>query len=144
MAKIRANNSVLHSLAERMFVEEGMTAKAIANAIDMTEQTIGRWRKSGEWDKKRTRHLQAPQNIKKAIDEEVARLTQGYEPSLDMKAIKSAIDASKSISTELSAQVVYSVFKEFDNWIASQDPEQAIAFLEWHKLFLLYKAQQES
>lgn len=143
MANLRINNSVLHSLAERMFVEEGMTAKAIASAIDMSEQTIGRWRKAGEWDRKRERFLQAPQNIKKAIDTEVSRLTQGYEPSLDMKAIKSAIDASKAIATELSTQVVYSVFKEFDNWVASQDPEQAIKFLEWHKLFLLHKAQQE-
>ncbi len=44
MAK-RVNNEPLRALAEKMFVEEGMTAKAIASSIDVTEQTIGRWRK---------------------------------------------------------------------------------------------------
>ncbi len=143
MAK-RVNNSVLHSLAQRMFVEEGMTAKAIADAIDMSEQTIGRWRKGGSWDERRKQHLQAPQNIKKAITEELQRLTSGYDATLDMKAINDAIKAQREISDEIGTQAAYSVFKEFDNWMASQDPEQAIQFLEWHKLFLIHKAQQES
>lgn len=143
MAK-RVNNSIVHSLAERMFVEEGLTAKAIADATDMSEQTIGRWRKDGNWDEKRKQFLQAPQNIKKAITEELQRLTSGYEAQLDMKAINAAIKAQREISDEIGVQVVYSVFKEFDNWMASQDPEQAIKFLEWHKLFLINKAQQES
>lgn len=143
MAK-RVNNSVIHSLAERMFVEEGLTAKAIAEATDMSEQTIGRWRKDGGWEDKRKQFLQAPQNIKKAITEELQRLAQGYDPRLDMKAINDAIKAQREISDEISTQVVYSVFKDFDNWMSSQDPEQAIKFLEWHKLYLLFKAQQES
>lgn len=142
MAK-RVNNSIVHSLAERMFVEEGLTAKAIADATDMSEQTIGRWRKDGNWDEKRKQFLQAPQNIKKAITEELQRLTSGYEAQLDMKAINAAIKAQREISDEIGVQVVYSVFKEFDNWMASQDPEQAVKFLEWHKLFLIHKAQQE-
>ncbi len=140
----RVNNSVIHSLAERMFVEEGLTAKAIAETTDMSEQTIGRWRKDGKWEEKRKQHLQAPQNIKKAITEELQRLTAGYEPKLDMKSINAAIKAQRDISDEISTQVVYSVFKEFDNWMSSQEPEQAVKFLEWHKLFLLNKAQQEN
>ncbi len=143
MAK-RVNNSIVHSLAERMFVEEGLTAKAIAEATDMSEQTIGRWRKDGGWDSKRKKFLQAPQNIKKAITEELQRLSSGEEPQLNMKAINEAIKAQREISDEIGTQVVYSVFKEFDNWMSSQDPEQAVKFLEWHKLFLLHKAQQES
>ncbi len=90
MAK-RVNNSVIHSLAERMFVEEGLTAKAIAEATDMSEQTIGRWRKDGGWEDKRKQFLQAPQNIKKAITEELQRLAQGYDPRLDMKAINDVL-----------------------------------------------------
>lgn len=36
MAQKRTNNSTLMELARRMFVEEGMTAKAIAGTIEVT------------------------------------------------------------------------------------------------------------
>jgi hypothetical protein len=48
------------------------------------------------------------------------------------------------MSDETSTQVVFTVFREFDNWMAEQDPDVAAQFLEWHKLFLLHKAQQET
>lgn len=46
----RVNNEPIRAMAERMFVEDGMTAKAIANALDVSEQTIGRWRKGIQGD----------------------------------------------------------------------------------------------
>ena len=70
MAK-RVNNEPIRAMAERMFVEDGMTAKAIANALDVSEQTIGRWRKGIQgdisWDDKKTQFLSAPNNIKKVL-----------------------------------------------------------------------------
>ena len=64
MAQKRTNNSTLMELARRMFVEEGMTAKAIANTIEVTEQTIGKWRKgigtnTISWDEQRSQYLSA-------------------------------------------------------------------------------------
>lgn len=135
------------SLAQRMFVEEGMNAKNIANTIGVTEQTIGKWRKGVglnpvSWDTLRQQHLSSPHNIKKALNRELSDLVEGKEPTLDMSAINSAIKALQAVSDETSVETVYSVFKEFDNWMSEQDPEMAIQFLEWHKLFLLHKAQQ--
>jgi hypothetical protein len=60
-----------------------------------------------------------------------------------MKAINEAIRALQQMTSETSTEVVFTVFREFDNWMADQDPQMAITFLEWHKLFLLQKAQQE-
>lgn len=148
MTQKRTNNSVLMALAQRMFVEEGMTAKNIANTIGVTEQTVGKWRKGVgtnpvSWDTLRQQHLSAPHNIKKALNRELSDLVEGKEASLDMSAINAAIKALQSMSDETSTQTVYSVFKEFDNWMGEQDPNMAIQFLEWHRLFLLHKAQQE-
>ena len=138
MAQKRTNNSTLMELARRMFVEEGMTAKAIANTIEVTEQTIGKWRKgigtnTISWDEQRSQYLA----------KELTRLVEGGEATLDMGAINSAIKAIQSMTDETSVETVYSVFKEFDSWMSEQDPEMAIAFLEWHKLYLLHKAQNQ-
>nr|DAU74061.1 MAG TPA: Protein of unknown function (DUF1804) [Caudoviricetes sp.] len=134
-------------MAERMYVEEGMTAKAIANAIDVTEQTIGRWKKGIQgdisWDEKRNQYLSAPSNIKKILTNELIHLSKGGDATLDIKAITDITKAIATMSEKVSTQVVFSVFKEFDMWMSEQDPERAIQFMEWHKIFLLHKAQNE-
>lgn len=145
MAK-RTNNNALYGLAKRMFVEDGMNAKAIARALDKPEQTIGRWRKGiGKdpmtWDEERASFLATPFNLKKLLAQELANLVEGHEPSLDLKAIQAAIKALQDLNDEISIEVIYTLFKEFDNWMASQDPEEAEQFMEWHKLFLLEKAK---
>lgn len=148
MAK-RTNNDQIRAMAERMFVEDGMTAKAIASATEKTEQTIGRWRKGiGEnpisWDDKRKEFLAAPHNIKKILMDELTKVAEGKDPEINVKAIADITKVIDSLSDKVSIQIVYTVFKEFDNWVAEQDPDIAISFLEWHKLFLLHKAQQEN
>ena len=147
MAK-RVNNEPIRAMAERMFVEDGMTAKAIANALDVSEQTIGRWRKGIQgdisWDDKKTQFLSAPNNIKKVLMNELTHLSKGGDATLDVKAIKDITSVIETLSDRVAAPIVFAVFKEFDAWMATQDPEIAISFLEWHKLFLLHKVQNEA
>ena len=85
MAK-RVNNEPLRAMAERMFVEEGMTAKSIAAALDITEQTVGRWRKGIQgdvsWDDKKTQFLSAPSNIKKLLMNELNHLSTNFSSFL--------------------------------------------------------------
>ena len=135
MAK-RVNNEPIRAMAERMFVEDGMTAKAIANALDVSEQTIGRWRKGIQgdisWDDKKTQFLSAPNNIKKVLMNELTHLSKGGDATLDVKAIKDITSVIETLSDRVSAPIVFAVFKEFDAWMATQDPEIAISFLEWH------------
>ncbi|HAP94549.1 MAG TPA: hypothetical protein DCP54_02115, partial [Chryseobacterium sp.] len=115
----RVNNEPVRALAEKMFVEEGMTAKAIAETIDVTEQTIGRWRKGIQgdisWDEKRTQFLSAPNNIKKVLMTELKDLSEGKDASIDVKAISAVTKAIELLSDKVSAQIVMAVFKEFDS-----------------------------
>jgi transposase len=147
MSSKRVNNEPLRALAEKMFVEEGLTAKAIAETVGVTEQTIGRWRKGIQgdvsWDEKRNSFLSAPNNIKKVLMNELSDLAEGKDSRIDVKAISAVTKAIELLSDKVSAQIAMAVFKEFDSWMAVQDPEAAISFLEWHKMFLMYKAQQE-
>ncbi|MFV0506794.1 MAG: DUF1804 family protein [Bacteroidales bacterium] len=147
--KRSANNSQLHTLAEKMYVEECLSAKAIAESLSISAQTVGRWKakkdsNSENWDDKRARFKREPYNIRKLINEELARLTRGEEQTLDMKAINEAIKAQEAISKGVSCEAVYTVFREFDVWMSQHDAELAVKFTEWHKQFLILKAQEES
>lgn len=147
MAK-RTNNDTMRTLAERMFVVEGMTAKAIAETVGVTQHTIGRWRKGiGEkpvsWDDLRRDYLTAPHNLKKVLMDELQKVAEGNDPNINVKALADINKVLDSLTDKVSVQLVFTVFKEFDNWMAKQDPEIAISFLEWHKLFLHHKALQK-
>ncbi len=74
---------------------------------------------------------------------ELSDLAEGKDSRIDVKAIAAVTKAIELLSDKVSTQIVMAVFKEFDSWMAVQDPEAAISFLDWHKMFLLYKAQQE-
>ena len=146
MAK-RVINEPLRAMAERMFVEEGMTAKSIAAALDITEQTVGRWRKGIQgdisWDDKKAQFLAAPHNTKKVLMNELNHLSKGGDATIDVKAIADVTKVISTLSEKVSAQIVFTVLREFDNWMATQDTDKAIEFLDWHRTFLLYKAQNE-
>ncbi len=141
-------NQKKRAIAERMFIEEGMTAKAIAEALDVSEVTVSRWRKGrkGEknWDLRRAEVLAAPHKIKELLVKQLELIASGQKATIDADALAKISKVLENINGKLSVQVVISVFKEFDNWMAEQDPETAVKFLEWHKQFILYKASIET
>jgi transposase-like protein len=140
-------NQAKKVMAERMFVEDGMTAKAIAEQLDVSEQTLSKWRKGKEgeksWDDKRAEMLASPHKIKEILLKELILVAGGGTSKVDADALAKINKVIESLSDKISVQVVFSVFKEFDNWMADQDPKTAVLFTEWHKQFLLYKINLE-
>ena len=143
----KLTNEKKRGLAERMFIDDGMTAKAIAAELETTEQTLTRWRKgrTGEknWDIRRAELLAAPHKIKEILTKELQNIAEGNKPAIDADALSKVGKVLEGISGKVSTQIVLSVFKEFDNWMAEQEAETAIVFLDWHKKFILYKASLE-
>jgi transposase-like protein len=146
MSKLLTNQAK-KVMAERMFVEDGMTGKAISEQLDVSEQTLSKWRKGKEgeksWDDKRAEMLASPHKIKEILLKELILVASGKISNVDADALAKINKVIESLSDKISVQVVFSVFKEFDNWMADQDPKTAIQFTEWHKLFLLYKINLE-
>lgn len=140
-------NQAKKVMAERMFVEDGMTAKAIAEQLDVSEQTLSKWRKGkdGEksWDDKRAEMLASPHKIREILLKELMVVAGGGASLVDADALAKINKVIETLSDKISAQVVFSVFKEFDNWMADQDAKTAILFTEYHKQFLLFKINQE-
>lgn len=141
-------NHAKKAIAERMFVEDGMTAKAIAEALDVSQQTLVSWRKGGKgetsWDDKRAEMLAAPHKLREVLMRELKIIAEGGESLIDADALAKISKVIETLSGRISVQTILSVFKEFDNWMADQDPKTAIMFLEYHKQFLMYRINQES
>lgn len=138
------SNKKKQELAERMFIEEGMSGKAIASELEVSEVTVSAWRKKGNWDERRSQVLSAPHKIKEILLKELNNVASGQKPSIDADALAKISRVVEAVSSKTSTQIVITVFKEFDNWMAEQDPEMAVKFTEFHKSFILYKAQLES
>lgn len=134
-------------MAERMFVEDGMTAKAIAEQLEVSEQTLSKWRKGKEgeksWDDKRAQMLASPHKIKEILFKELMLVAGGEKSAVDADALAKINKVIETLSDSTSVQIVFSVFKEFDNWMADQDPKTAVLFTEYHKQFILFKINQE-
>ena len=140
-------NQAKKVMAERMFVEDGMTAKAIAEQLDVSEQTLSKWRKGKEgeksWDEKRAQMLASPHKIKEILFKELMLVAGGEKSAVDADALAKINKVIETLSDSTSVQIVFSVFKEFDNWMADQDPKTAVLFTEYHKQFILFKINQE-
>ncbi len=141
------SNIQKRAIAERMFIEDGETAKYIAEFLGLSEQTLSRWRKGRKaektWDDRRAENLAAPHKIKELLVKQLELVASGEKATVDADALAKISRVLQDVSSKTSVQVVLSVFKEFDNWLADQEPEIAITFLKWHKNFIIYKASLE-
>jgi len=142
------SNKKKRELGERMFIEEGMNGKAIAEELEVSEVTVSNWRKgrAGEkdWDERRAEVLSAPHKIKEILLKQLKLVAEGKKATIDADALVKISKVIETVSAKTSVQVVITVFKEFDNWMARQDPQMAVKFLEFHKLFIHHKASLES
>lgn len=122
--------------AEIMFVNYQMTAKAIAETLDITEKTIGEWRKQGNWDAKRDEFFASPLKIRQLLLTEMKRLAEGEEASIDADSLSKIVKAFEATSDKISPPVVVAVIQMLDNWLAEYDPELAVKCLVPHRSFI--------
>ncbi|MGV4332508.1 hypothetical protein [Ornithobacterium rhinotracheale] len=144
----KKSKSDIRELCEKLFVETGLSAKALAETYPVTEQTISKWRNDTSidgktWDEKRKEFITAPANIRQVLMDELKNVAEGSKARIDVKSLAAINRVIQNFSNRVNSQIVYSVFKEFDNWMADQDPELALQFVQYHKMFLIYKAERE-
>ncbi len=108
---------------------------------------MSKWRKGKEgeksWDDKRAQMLASPHKIKEILFKELMLVAGGEKSAVDADALAKINKVIETLSDSTSVQIVFSVFKEFDNWMADQDPKTAVLFTEYHKQFILFKINQE-
>ena len=72
-------------IAEKMYVEQFITAVEIANRIDVHERTIRRWKAKGNWDEKRKNFYNEITTSKDSIYKFSRRMLRGIENDVDNK-----------------------------------------------------------
>ena len=146
MAEI--GNDKKREIAEDMYIRLSLTGREIAENLGVTEQTVSRWKKGrdGEksWDDRKTEAQLTPLKIKELLLKEAEKLAKGEESNVKADQLSKIMSAIDQLDKKINVRTVMDVFREFDNWMAEQDPATAILFTKWHKPFLQYRVSLES
>ncbi len=139
-----ARKNKLEKAAESMFINDGATAKEIAETLGVREATVGSWRKNGEWDKQREEHLAAPHIIRKILIKELKNVAEGNKSGIDTNALSQISKVIEAQSYRLSPQVVISVIKELDNFMINENPQLAAELTPYHRKFIIHKINNQN
>lgn len=134
----------LYDDAYIMFVEYGMTCTAIAEAINLTEATLSKWRNDMDWDRKREDTLARPDKIKEILMQELRSVAEGKPAKIDTDALSKINKTLQYFDGKLSLPIIVAAMKECDNFIMTVDPQKALEISEWHKAFIYERAKIES
>jgi len=148
MATKKVDYEKLRSIAEDMFIRQGINAKEIADTLEVSEQTLVRWRKGREgeksWDDRRNEAQLTPVKVKELLMTDAYNVAQGNKPKIDADSMSKLMSAIDRLDKKVSSRVVADVFKEFDNWLSEVEPRLAIEMLNYHKRFIQYRIGLES
>lgn len=141
-------NDKKREIAEDMYIRLGMNGREIAEQLNVTEQTVSRWKKGrdGEksWDDRKTEASLTPVKIKELLLQEAYKVAKGEASTINSDQISKLMAAIDRLDKKINVRTVMDVFREFDNWMAEQEPATAIMFTRFHKLFLQYRISIES
>lgn len=142
------SNDKKRGIAEDMYIRLGLTGREIAENLGVTEQTVSRWKKGREgeksWDDRKTESCLTPLKIKEMLLKEAEKLAKGEESTVKADQLSKIMSAIDQLDKKINVRTVMDVFREFDNWMAEQEPATAVQFTRFHKLFLQYRISLES
>ncbi|WP_345369325.1 helix-turn-helix domain-containing protein [Algivirga pacifica] len=135
------------AMAERLFINDGESTQKIAEFMGVTERTIQRWVKEGDWQKRRELLLSAPHKIKEYLDKMILDSMKEDSDSgaLAKKAdaINKMVSAREKMGDKITANTVVSVFKEFNHFLIEIDNQFAAQLTKYEMQFVQHKAELE-
>jgi transposase len=133
----------LRSTAEDLFISQNMSAKQIAELLDVSEQTLSKWRKgrAGEksWDEKKTEFALTPTKIKEILLQEAYKVANGEASNINADTLSKITSAIDRLDKKVSVRMVIDVLKELDNYTAEINPVFAMEATKYHKLFIQHR-----
>lgn len=145
MAEI--TNEKKREIAEDMYIRLSLNGREIAKNLGVTEPTVSKWKKGREgepsWDDRKKEAQLTPLKIKELLVGEAYKVSKGETSTINSDQISKLMAAIDRLDKKINVRTVMDVFREFDNWMADQEPATAILFTKFHKLFLQYRINLE-
>lgn len=124
--------------------EKGITQKEIAVRVGVTEATVSKWAKEGEWGRLKTSivggredmlgWLHAQLNaLRDAVE---AREDNNYVTSKEADTITKLTNAIKKLETETNITHMVEVAQKFLVWLRENEPDKAVEFLGLFDAFI--------
>jgi hypothetical protein len=141
------DNKKKRALAERYYIEENWPDEKICEDLDIPRKTLWVWKKGrkGEspWDERKLTVLSAPHKIKELLLKEMEKVSRGEKSEVDADKLVKMSTAMQAIDKRVNVQITISVLKELDSFMAETNPEMAVKMLQFHRMFIHYKADTE-
>jgi transposase len=114
--------------AKVLFVNDNVSQKEIASRLNVTEKTIGKWVKDGDWEKLKKSMLVTKENQLNMLYDQLDFLNTDIKDrdykiatSKEADVISKLTSAIKKLETEISIGETVEVAKQLIQFIRSQD-----------------------
>lgn len=132
--------------AQILYVSENLTAKEIASRVGVTQKTMGRWIKDGNWDQLRKSMLVTKQKMitmlydqLEALNNDIAKRQPAIPNGKEADIISKITTSIQRLETEASIAETIEVAKSFINYIREYDLEFAKKITEHFDSYIQYK-----
>ena len=141
------SNKKKRELAEDLYINRGVSGKEISEQLDVSEQTICRWKKTlvngMDWEQRRLELSCTPLKIKELLLREADNISRGNKPTIDADSLSKIMSAMDKVNKKLNPQVIFDVLCIIDKYVAEVDPEGWASATKYHKPILLHYIAME-
>jgi uncharacterized protein YjcR len=126
--------------AERLYVQKELTLKEISVLLGVSQQTLVKWKRDGNWEKKRIEYRRNPGTILETLEKVLLRRLEDIEAKLDrgenvsegeIDAITKLVASIKKVSKETDIiSVAPLIMKEFAQFLKKNENEEVRNFIQ--------------
>lgn len=132
----------LRDHAAWLYINQKMTLTEISQRIDIPVKTLSQWKKGrkGEpdWDTRRRMLVSTPMSVKEQITIAMEKVARGEKVDIDADQLVKLASSLQKIDKQLSIEVITSCIMMYEDFLAKEDPQEAMRSLPHHKKFILH------
>lgn len=119
-----------YDLARRLYVDDKVPLKEIAQRLGTTPQTLTRWKQKGAWAEKRQASMLSPRALYQKLLKQLDLLIEEGDPAGNADAISKICKQVKELQREATVDDVILVLSDFSDWLLANGQAQGIT-REW-------------
>ncbi len=136
------NKDEIRDHAAWLFITQKLSLTEISIRIDIPMKTLSLWKKGrkGEpdWDTRKRMLLSTPISVKEQLMDAIEKISRGQKVDIDSDQLVKIASAMQKIDKQLSIEVIASCIMMYEDFLAKEDPQEALRCLPHHKKFILH------